>query len=242
MAETLSESWATIASLGKSKKVIRPLSVSNNMDSQFKLQSKVIYQNEVLDSIIRMQKATAIVKQALTPDSALFSFPASLIEHRTEAYELIETQCGPVHGFRAISNYGSSLNVDLLIEVRFVDDSSLDKAICTGVTIKNTVIKGTYTINSERYKLAHVKISLLYIPDKKEFLEKLMNSLLVYGQVLQVKEYTCGGYFEGELSVILNTSTGYSGDDSAVFPNEPLTNNLFLYEWDCFASASFKGA
>ncbi|KAI7875970.1 uncharacterized protein EV154DRAFT_429899 [Mucor mucedo] len=69
-----------------------------------------------------------------------------------------------------------------------------------------------------------------------------MNSLLVYGQVLQVKEYTCGGYFEGQLSVILNTSAGYSPDDSAVFPNEPLTNNLYLYQWDCFASASFKGA
>ncbi|KAI7875971.1 uncharacterized protein EV154DRAFT_429901, partial [Mucor mucedo] len=134
MAETLPESWANIVSLGKSKKVIRPLSVSNNLDSQFKLQSKVIYQHEILDSIIRMQQATAIVKQALTPDSALFSFPASLLEHRTEAYKLIETQCGPVHGFRPISNYGSSLNGDLLIEVKFVDDSSLEKAIFTGVT------------------------------------------------------------------------------------------------------------
>ncbi|KAG2194765.1 hypothetical protein INT47_012067 [Mucor saturninus] len=105
-----------------------------------------------------------------------------------------------------------------------------------------SIIKGTYAIDSEMYKLAHVNISLLYIPDKAEFLEKLMNFLLVYGQVLQVKEYSCGGYFEGELSVILNTSAGYSDEDSVVFTNEPLSNNLYLYEWDCFASASFRGA
>ncbi|KAG2193450.1 hypothetical protein INT47_004672 [Mucor saturninus] len=209
MAEILHNFWASIASRGKSKKVVRSLSGPNNGDPQFKLQSKVIYQNEYLDGIIRMQKATAIVKQALTPDSALFSIP-----------KLIETQCGAVQGFRPISNYGSSLNGDLLVEVKFIDDSSLDKAICTGVTIKNTIIKGTYTIDSEMCKLAHVKMTL----------------------VLQVKEHTCGGYFEGELSVILNTAAGFSDEDSVVFTNEPLSNNLYLYEWDCFASASFKGA
>ncbi|KAI7879338.1 uncharacterized protein EV154DRAFT_429116, partial [Mucor mucedo] len=192
--------------------------------------SKVIYQSEDLECLIRMQKATEIVKQALTPDSALFSISASLIQHRTEAYKLIETQCGPVHDFRPISNYGSSLDRDRLIEAKFVDDSSFDKAIFTGVTIKNTVMKGTYSIDCEMYKPAHVKILFLYIPDKEDFLKKLMKSLLVYGEVLQVKEYTCGGYFEGELSGILNTTTGYSDDDSAVFANEPLLNNLYLYE------------
>ncbi|KAG2193022.1 hypothetical protein INT47_012147 [Mucor saturninus] len=209
MTEILHNSWASIASRGNSKKVVRLLSVPNSVDPQFKLQSKVIYQNEYLDGIIRMQKATAIVKQALTPDSALFSIP------------LIETQCGPVQGFHPISNYGSSSNGDLLVEVKFIDESSLEKTICTGVKIKNTIIKGTFA---------------------EEFLEKLMSSLLVYGQVLQVKEYTCGGYFEGELSVILNIAAGYTDEDSVVFTNEPLSNNLYLYEWDCFASASFKGA
>ncbi|KAG2193949.1 hypothetical protein INT47_003519 [Mucor saturninus] len=242
MAEILHNPWASIASRGNSKKVVRSLSVPNSVDPQFKLQSKVIYQNEYHDGIIRMQEATAIVKQALTPDFALFSIPVSLIQHRTEAYKFIETQCGPVQGFRPISNYGSSSNGDLLVEVKFIDESSLDKAICTDVKIKNTIIKGTYAVDSEMCKLAHVKITLLYIRDKEEFLEKLMSSLLVYGHVLQVKEYTCGGYFEGELSVILNTAAGYSDEDSVVFTNEPLSNNLYLYEWDCFASASFKGA
>ncbi|KAG2193795.1 hypothetical protein INT47_009937 [Mucor saturninus] len=225
MAESLHNSWASIASRGKSKKVVRSLSdpTVGILNSSYK-------------------KATAIVKQALTPDSALFSIPVCSIQHRTEAYKLIETQCGAVQGFRPISNYGSSLNGDLLVEVKFIDDSSLDKAICTGVTIKNTTIKGTYTIDSEMCKLAHVKMTLVYIPDKEDFLEKLMSSLLVYGQVLQVKEYTCGGYFEGELSVILNTAAGFSDEDSVVFTNEPPSNNLYLYEWDCFASASFKGA
>ncbi|KAI7878988.1 uncharacterized protein EV154DRAFT_394039, partial [Mucor mucedo] len=169
--------------------------------------SKVIYQSEDLDCFIRMQKAIEIVRQALTTDSALFSIPASLIQHRTEAYKLIQSQCGSVHGFRPISNYGSSLDGDHLIEVKFVDDSSFDKAIFTGVTIKNTVIKGTHSNDNEMYKLAHVKISLLYVPDKEDFLEKLMRSHLVYGEVLQVKEYTSGGYCKGILSVILNTTT-----------------------------------
>ncbi|KAG2193449.1 hypothetical protein INT47_004671 [Mucor saturninus] len=233
-------SWASVAARGTSQNVIRPLHILNQKDSPFQPQSKVIYESDDLDCILRMQKATAIVKQALTPDSVLFSFSASLISHRTEAYKLIESQCGAVHGFRPISNFGSNSNGDLLIEAKFVDDSGAEKAVSTGVTVKDKVIKGTYSSDPVEYTLVHVKMSLLYIPDQEDFLEHLMSSLLFYGQVLQVKEYTCGSYFEGELSVILNTSCGYDDDLINHYANEPLTNNLYLHAWDCFASCAFE--
>ncbi|KAG2194772.1 hypothetical protein INT47_012074 [Mucor saturninus] len=242
MATNMHNSWASVTARGTSQKVIRPLHVLNQKDSPFQPQSKVIYESDDLDYILRMQKATAIVKQALTPDSILFSFSASVISHQTEAYKLIESQCGAVHGFRPISNFGSNSNGDLLIEAKFVDDSGAEKAVSTGVTVKDKVIKGTYSSDPVEYSLVHVKMSLLYFPDQEDFLEHLMSSPLFYGQVLQVKEYICGGYFEGELSVIMNTSCGYDDDLGNHYANEPLTNNLYLHVCDCFMSASFKGA
>ncbi|KAG2193946.1 hypothetical protein INT47_003516 [Mucor saturninus] len=56
------------------------------------------------------------------------------------------------------------------------------------------------------------------------------------------EEYTCGGYFEGELSLILDISAGYIDASGDKVKNEPLTNNLYLEKCDCFASATFKGA
>ncbi|KAG2192679.1 hypothetical protein INT47_003621 [Mucor saturninus] len=207
-------SWSTVASRGASKKVLRPLPVSAETDSLFKLKSNLLFQRPELDYQLMVRQAASIVKQALTPGSVLFSFPASLFKHRTEAYELIEAHCGAVQGFRPNSNYGTRSTGEIMVEVKFVMPTSTTKAMIHGVSYKNFLFKGSPSVPSGNNRLVHAK----------------------------VKEYTCGGYFEGELSLILDISAGYIDAPGDNVMNEPLTNNLYLEEWDCFASATFKSA
>ncbi|KAG2193796.1 hypothetical protein INT47_009938 [Mucor saturninus] len=218
-------SWSTVASRGASKKVLRPLPVPTVTDSQFKLKSNILFEHPQLDYQIMVRQAASIVKQALTP-----------------AYELIEAQCGAVQGFRPISNYGTRSAGEIMVEVKFVMPTSTTKAMMHGVSHKNFLFKGSPSVPSGNNTLVHVKMTLLRIPDKETFLADLKRSLRYYGEVYQVKEYTCGGYFEGELSLILDISAGYIDASGDKVKNEPLTNNLYLEEWDCFASATFKGA
>ncbi|KAG2192678.1 hypothetical protein INT47_003620, partial [Mucor saturninus] len=235
-------SWSTLASRGASKKVLRPLPVSAETNSQLKLKSNLLFQHPELDYQLMVRQAASIVKQALIPGSVLFSFPASLFKHRTEAYEVIETQCGAVQGFRHISNYGTGSAGEIMVEVKSVLPTSTAKAMTHGVSYKNLLFEGSPSVPSGNNTLVHVKMTLLRIPDKETFLADLERSLRYYGEAYQVKEYTCGGYFEGELSLILNISAGYIDASGDKVKNEPLTNNLYLEEWDCFASATFKGA
>ncbi|KAI7875445.1 uncharacterized protein EV154DRAFT_430085 [Mucor mucedo] len=179
------------------------------------LKSNILFHHPELDYQIMVRQAASIVKQALTPGSVLFLFPASLFKHRTEAYELIEAQCGAVQGFRPISNYGTRSAGEIMVEVKFVMPRSTTKAITHGVSHKNLLFKGSPSVPSGNNTLVHVKMTLLRIPDKDTFLADLKRSLRYYGEVYQMKQYTCGGYFEGELSVILDISVGYtdaSGD------------------------------
>ncbi|KAI7873310.1 uncharacterized protein EV154DRAFT_570187 [Mucor mucedo] len=206
-------SWSTVAFRGASKKVLRPLPVSPETDSQFKLKGNTLFHHPELDYQIMVRQAASIVKQALTPGSVLFSFPASLFKHRREAYELIEAQCGTVQGFRPISNYGTRSAGEIMVEVKFWQQYT---CACQDDSFANS---------GQGYVSGGSKRSLRY-----------------YGEVYQVKQYTCNGYFEGELSVILDISAGYIDVSGDKVKNEPLTNNLYLEEWDCFASASFKDA
>ncbi|KAG2191927.1 hypothetical protein INT47_007552 [Mucor saturninus] len=234
--------WSTVATRGASKKVLRPLPVSMETDSRYKLQANLIYQHVDLDYQIMMRQAAAIVKQALTPGSVLFSLPAVLFKHRSDAYKLIEDQCGDVQGFRPINNYGTRSAGEIMVEVKFKQAASTTMAITKGVSVKNMLFKGSPSIPSGNNTLVHVKMTLLRIPDQETFLADLKRSLRYYGEVYQVKEFTCGVYFEGGLSVILDISAGYIDASGNKVKNEPLTNNLYLEEWDCFASATFKGA
>ncbi|KAG2193798.1 hypothetical protein INT47_009940 [Mucor saturninus] len=242
MATSNKLSWSTVAARGASKKVLRPLPVPSETDERYKLQGKVIYQHADLDYQIMMRQAAAIVKQALTPGSVLLSLPAVLFQHRSDAYKLIEEQCGAVQGFRPISNYATRSAGEIMVEVKFKQPTSTTRAITQGVIVKELLFKGSPSIPSGNKTLVHVKLTLLRIPDQETFLADLKRSLRYYGEVYQVKEYTCAGYFEGELSVILDISAGYIDGTGVKVNNEPLTNNLYLEEWDCFASATFKGS
>ncbi|KAG2192707.1 hypothetical protein INT47_010350 [Mucor saturninus] len=169
-----------------------------------------------------MRQAASIVKQALTPGSVLFSLPSVLFQHRSDAYKLIEEQCGAVQAFRPISNYSTRSAGEIMVEVKFKQATS------------------SPSIPSGNNTFVHMKMNFVRIPDQETFLADLKRSLRYYGVVYQVKEYTCAAYFEGELSVILDISVSYIYGTGAKVKNELLPNDLYLQEWDCFAAATFK--
>ncbi|KAG2193940.1 hypothetical protein INT47_003510 [Mucor saturninus] len=234
--------WADIVAVGNGKKVLRHVHVSDETDSDFKLASTIIYEDESLEALILTKQALSIVNQQLTVGSVLFSFPATVFKHRVDAYNAIQSQCGRIHGVRPISYYGVPSDSNMLLEVKFKYDNGTTKAITSGVSVKDKTFKGFRTNFSDKNNLVHVKLSILHIPDQENFLEDLMTSLAYYGQILQIKEYSCGGYFEGQMSVNLNTGVGYTDEDDEYHSSVPLSNNLYLSEWDCFAASTSKGA
>ena len=189
------------------------------------------------------RKASSIVEQALTLGSVLFSFPAGLFVNRVEAYKTIQASIGAAHGFRTLNLYQRKSIGGLLIEVKFVSPSDANKAIVNGFPFNGKVFRGALSEDkSIREGMAHVNLNLLRIPDKETFLVDLKKSLRFYGEVYQVKRYTCGGFFEGEISVVLDTKSGYSTVDGDPVPCQPLERMLYLSVWDTFVPATFKGA
>ncbi|KAI7875443.1 uncharacterized protein EV154DRAFT_486739 [Mucor mucedo] len=133
--------WADIAAVGNTKKVLRPIHVSDETDSEYKRATTIIYEDERLEALILTQQAMSIVKQKLTDGSVLFSSPPTVFKHRFEAYHAIESQCGLLHGVRPISYYGVPSDSNMFLEVKFLDDGSTMKAITSGVSVKDKIYK-----------------------------------------------------------------------------------------------------
>ena len=104
--------------------------------------SKIIYDILDISRLLLAQKAQSAVQQTLAPGSVLFSFPTSLLDHYIQTYKCIEDQIGAVHGFRNISEYDHRQNhKGILIEAKFREAVTTDKAINLGIIHKNVVIK-----------------------------------------------------------------------------------------------------
>lgn len=249
MQDPGSLSWTTVVSRGVSKRVITPRfqnKQKNGNDGDIKLISKVIYEDADLKDQLVARKATALVQQALTPGSVLFSFPASLFKHRTDAYDEIVKQCGATvddGGLRCISQYGQRTTGDLMVEALFASAEGTHKALSAGVEIGDVTYKAS--LSHDKLigdSIVHVQLNILRMCDEATFVSELTRSLRYYGRVIQMKKFTCRGYFEGQVSVILDTSVGYLNADGDMVPCESLTRLLYLREWDVYAPASFKGA
>ncbi|KAG2193793.1 hypothetical protein INT47_009935 [Mucor saturninus] len=235
-------SWTTAIARGASNKIVRPLHRSKVQDLESKLSGTVIYQHVDLEIQILARKAAAIVRLALTPGSVLFSFPDRLFKVRGEAYTAIEASCGKIAGVRPISMYGGKSTGDLLVEVKFSSPESTTKAVSTGVMVGEFCFKASSSQDGmSNSNLVHVKLSMLRIPDEETFAADLKRSLKYYGKVYQIKKFTYHGFFEGEVSVLLDVSEGYQNDLGETLKAQPLSNSLYLEQWDCFAAASFKG-
>ena len=242
-AATAEVPWTTILSRGLNKKVISPTFGHGPVSPALKRVAEVMYEHDDFKQQDLARKASSIVEQALTPGSVLFSFPAGMFANRFEAYKTIQASIGATHGFRTLNLYQRKSIGGLLIEAKFVSPSDATKAIVTGFHFNGKVFRGALSEDkSIREGMVHVNLNLLRIPDKETFLVDLKKSLRFYGEVYQVKRYTCGGFFEGEISVVLDTKSGYSAVDGELVPCQPLERMLYLSVWDTFVPATFKGA
>jgi hypothetical protein len=131
----------------------------------------------------------------------------------------------------------------LLLEVKFANSADAAKAMNVGVTAGEISYKASPSHDGVvNGNLVHVKFNLLRIPKKETFLQELKCSLRYYGEVYQVKKFTCNGYFEGQMSVMIDTSVKYMNAAGEMVDPQPLSRNLYLEAWDTYVPADFKGA
>jgi hypothetical protein len=227
--------------------MLTPARRNVDVSTAISLVGETLYEDEGLKSEILLRKATAIVQQALSSGSVLFSFPGKLFGDRTDAYKSIQDQIAAEVEFRPISTWRQNAGGDLLVEAKFDSKAAATKAVNEGVMVNGVMYKAIPTSSGSGDavggNLTHVQFTMLScIPDKDTFLVDMLDSLAFYGKVYQLKKYTRKGYFEGKMSVLLDTSVGMKGEDGKVIPPQPLTRMLYLSAWDNFAPAQFKNA
>ncbi|KAL9536519.1 hypothetical protein PS6_011869, partial [Mucor atramentarius] len=223
MSTTTDLTWAQRASRQTNVRFLQQnkRKLENNMNVP--LVGTVLYEDDDLKGQILASKAMAIIQQSLSSGSVLFSFQKTLFSDRVAAYKLIQEQISHDVEFRPLSLYDSRDDGSLLIEAKFTNVDHAMKAMQEGVTVQGVVYKASTSKESAEFgDLKHVQFTLLRMTQKATFLADLMESLSYYGKVLQVKKFTHLGYFEGKLSVMLDTSVGYQVGDSEYQEARPL--------------------
>ncbi|KAL7310776.1 hypothetical protein PS15m_010229 [Mucor circinelloides] len=235
-------SWVKVLSRGLSKKVINA-QPQRAKDDAYKLIPEVLYEHEDLKAEVLTRKATAILQQALTPGSVLFTFPNKTFDHRTAAYRVIQEQISVNVQFRPLSLYHQKLNGDLLVEAKFDTFDDTKRAIHTGITYREVVYKATAAKDNSEGKLTHVQMTMVRMPNMSTLLEDLLRSLKYSGKVYQVKKYTIDGYFEGHhVSFMIDTAVKYTDAEGKAYEVQPLSRMLYLSAWDVYVPAMYKGA
>lgn len=245
MSTTTELTWAERASRGSTMRCYQPIKrrSAEAAASSYPLVGSILFEDDDLKSQILASKAMAIVQQALTSGSVLFSFRKGIFGDRVDAYKAIQAQVSPLVEFRPLSIYDDKNDGSLLIEAKFEEVNDANKAMTTGVTVNGVVYKAAYAKECREFgDLKHVQFTLMRIVKEPTFLLDLIKSLSYYGRVLQVKQFTRGGFFEGKFSVMLDTSEGYQVEDGEMKEAQPLDRMLYLSEFDCFVAATYKGA
>ncbi|KAI7873545.1 hypothetical protein K492DRAFT_212044 [Lichtheimia hyalospora FSU 10163] len=144
--------------------------------------------------------------------------------------------------FRPLSRYDVRARGDLLIEANFQDPLHVDAAIKNGISVDDIIYKASPSVSGVENPLIRIQLNLLYNVNGDALKEGLLASLRYYGKVYQIRQILCNGYFEGQLTIILDPSAGYDDDKGEKRPAQPLQRMLYLEQWDTFTPASFKGA
>ncbi|KAL9536796.1 hypothetical protein MBANPS3_012360 [Mucor bainieri] len=234
-------SWVQVLSRGQSKKVIntQPRRVP---DDRFKMVPKVLYEHEDLKAEVLTRKATAILQQALTAGSVLFTFPNKTFDHRTTAYRMIKEQLSADVQFRPLSLYHQKPNGDLLVEAKFSSQEATQRALRLGITHQDVVYKATAVKDNSEGTLTHVQMTIVRMPEMETFVGDLQRSLKYYGKVCQIKKYTIDGFFEGHVSIMIDTSVKYKDAEGHEYMVQPLSRMLYLSAWDVYVPATYCGA
>lgn len=239
MVTTDSVPWSQVAAKGAGLKV---LTRARHADSNTNLSTEILYEHPDFQDQQLARKAATIVRQALTPDSVLFSFPPSTFAHRTEAYDAISKEIGPLADVRPLSLYSTNARGDLLIEAKFQSPEDTTKAIQSGIIVDDVLYKASPSVQGVEKPLVRVQLNLLRMATGEELKDGLLSSLRYYGKVYQIRRLLCNGYFEGQLTITLDPSHGYKDAKGQNQYSQPLQRMLYLEKWDVFAPASFKGA
>ncbi|GAA5794782.1 hypothetical protein HPULCUR_000129 [Helicostylum pulchrum] len=240
MSDIPTESWTTVAARGAKTKVLRS---APTPEVQSPLIGEDVFEHEDLNKQILARKASAILQQALTPGTVLFSFPKKLFKVYTDAYVAIKNQIGKISGCIPISHYNSKQIAESLVEIKFQDPSHVDLAISKGVTIGDMVFNGVSSKDDMASRpLTHVRMTMLHLPDEDEFIMGLKQSMRPYGRIHQIKKYYRNGFYESKVSVLLDTASGYLDDDGEFQKPAPLTRNILLDKWNIIVPVWHKGA
>ncbi|KAI8059595.1 hypothetical protein BC940DRAFT_351049 [Gongronella butleri] len=128
---------------------------------------------------------------------------------------------------------------------RFVRNanSSLQGPSGHGIEVDGLIIKATAGKSDLGMPMKLTRVHLSRIPiaaDDQELMVGLCESMAVYGRVLEVKKVHRMSFFDGQASVLLDTSENEDAEDKE--PLVPLARMVYLSHWDTMAFASYKGA
>ncbi|KAI8327547.1 hypothetical protein BC941DRAFT_519671 [Chlamydoabsidia padenii] len=199
-------SWSQIVANGRSLKVPTMATRFEQDGARKNLEQKIIYECEDLADQMRIHRAETILQQALHDDAVLFELPRAEISHYIDAYRMIQDKCGRVLGCRNIDNGRKNRQQFFLIETTFATMESTEQAITRGVTIKGIQYRGTPAHNGRGDIPQMVRVNLSGVPfaEEEDLRDTIKQSMAIYGKICQIKMTKNSGFFEGEISVLLD--------------------------------------
>ncbi|KAK4508934.1 uncharacterized protein ATC70_013206 [Mucor velutinosus] len=166
--------WAERASRGSTMRFYQP-SKRRSVEaaaSSYPLVGSVMFEDDDLKSQILASKAMAIVQQALTSGSVLFSFRKGLFGDRVDAYKVIKTQVSSLVEFRPLSVYDEKNDGSFLIEAKFEEVDDANKAMTTGVNVNGMVYKAVHAKECKEFgDLKFVQFTLMRIFKEPSLIE-----------------------------------------------------------------------
>lgn len=233
--------WSSIVKAGARQKVPSPLSRVDIKGNRENYEVRILFEDPEISDFLRQQRALSIVNTALQPGAVIFSLPSRLFKHQSDAYKLIVDDIGPVVGnyFNPLSLRGNRNRGDLVFYTKFRQEADTQFAITNGLLIDGIQYKGIpYKDKTMANDFTRVNFTLPLCDEERDLVQKLKSSLSNYGQVLQIKQLLNRGFFEGEVSVLLDRRPTTQGNGEY----QELQRMLYLDAWDVFAPASYKGA
>ena len=244
--------WSKVVEKGSKLRVPKPLARYSALNEKSKPTFETIYEAADLKERLLVDRASKILEEALQPSAVLFSISKNDFDNHIAVYRLISNQIGPLSGARVISSSGkSSTNQEVIIQANFVTLSDTQKAIESGFQHNEKMYRGISANDNSPIQLRNVRIAMIpfaapvsdvdveiqRVKNTEALVSDLQLSLAPYGKVCKIQRLLYEGFFEGEISVLLDSRPTENGD--AV---QPLTRMLYLHQFQKYCPASFKGA
>ncbi|CAO3691977.1 unnamed protein product [Rhizopus stolonifer] len=134
----------------------------------------------------------------------------------------------------------SLLNKELIIEALFKNYENAHTTIRLGVVIDGVVYQASSSNAGGLASLTRVQLDFLNIPTGETLSDRLLQFCKYYGKVYQIKKHTTDGFFEGQISMMIDSTGMYEDDEGNQVPVKPLSRMLYLQAWNNFVPATFS--